>query len=367
MTARITVGAFHAAVHVEAVGLRDDEAQSLRNAWARCRPTPGSRSVELLADIGGATPDAVALGHQLSTRITLALIELVRDELLLLHACAIAHQNTGAVMALIGPSGRGKTTAAINLGRHFGYVTDETVAVRADRSVLPYPKPLSVVQRGSPVKVQLGPDELGLLDVTGVTPLRLEAIALLDRRSDAPPEPALSTVGLVDAIDDIVPQISYLSARPRPLLQLANLIAEVGGIRRLSYRDSTQLPDLVENVLGNREDMVRTTTESWSAARMGSTAVRGIRRAAVVDAIDDGHHVIVLKDDMVRVLGGIATHIWRAADGVSIEDLTGILVAELGVPPEDDAAVLIDAAVDELQAAGLLVSDDGTKGGGGAR
>lgn len=363
MTTRITVGAFGTAVNVDADGLSDEEAQTLREAWARCRPLADSGSVELRAGIGGATPNAAALGHRLSSRITLALIELVRDELLLLHACAVADQSTGAVIALIGPSGRGKTTAAITLGRHFGYVTDETVAVQLDHTVLPYPKPLSIVQPGSSIKVQVGPDELGLIDVDNASPLRLEAIALLDRRSDAPAEPTLSVVGLVDAIDDIVPQISYLSSRPRPLLHLANLITEVGGIQQLSYRESEQLPALVEKMLNNHDETVRETTESWSAAELKSNATAGIRRAAVNDAIDDGHHVIVLKDDMVRVLGGIATHLWRAADGVTIDDLTRMLVTELGAPNDGDAVALVRAAVDELLSIGLFVNDEGTQGG----
>ena len=42
-------------------------------------------------------------------------------------------------------SGTGKTTAARTLGRHLGYLTDETVSVGPDLDVLPYQKPLSVV------------------------------------------------------------------------------------------------------------------------------------------------------------------------------------------------------------------------------
>lgn len=361
MTSQLTVEAFGAAIHVEVTGLKADDETILRTAWSRCARAAGirtsnSRSTQIRAAIDEMTPDASTLGHQLSTRITLALIELVRDELLLLHACAIAHPDTGAVIALIGPSGRGKTTAAITLGRRYGYVTDETVAVGADRTVLPYPKPLSVVQPGSPIKVQVGPDALGLGEVTEGA-LRLEAIALLDRRADAPTEPTLSPVGLAEAIDDLVPQISYLSARPRPLLQLANLIAEIGGIRRLSYRESEQLPDIVEKVLDHR--LAAHATESWSAAETQSDASTGIRRATVADAIYDGHHVIVFKDDMVRVLGGIATHIWRVADGVSLNDLTETVIDEFGAPPSGDADDLVRAAVEELLHAGLLVTSDG--------
>lgn len=363
VTTRITVGAFDAAVRADIGGLSYPDAAALRDAWARCRPAAHSLTGELSLKIGDATPDAATLAHHLSTRVTLALIELVRDRLLLLHACAVAHPHSGAVAAFIGPSGRGKTTAAITLGRQFGYVTDETVAVDARRTVFPYPKPLSVVQPGSPIKTQVSPDDLGLLDVKDIRDLRLEAIVLLDRRPEAPAEPELSPVGLVDAINDIVPQISYLSARPRPLLQLANLIAEVGGIRKLSYRESEQLPDLVNTMLDAPAGASRKPTETWSAAHTDSSATTGIRRSAVVDAIDDGEHVIVLNDDMVRVLGGIATHLWRAADGVTIRELTAAIVTQVGAPPEGDATAMVRAAVEELLAAGLLENDPESDGG----
>ena len=47
----------------------------------------------------------------------------------MLHAAGIADAD-GLVVALVGPSGMGKTTASSYLARHgFGYVTDETVSI----------------------------------------------------------------------------------------------------------------------------------------------------------------------------------------------------------------------------------------------
>ena len=59
----------------------------------------------------------------------------------------------------------------------------------------------------------------------------------------------------------------------------------------------------------------------------------------------------------MRVLGGIATHIWRTADGVTIADLTETLIDEFGAPPEGDPTTLVRAAVDELRSLGLLMAE----------
>ncbi len=70
----------------------------------------------------------------------------LRGEALMLHASAVALDD-GRVIGFVGPSGRGKTTASQALGRTYGYVTDETLAIRADGSVVAYPKPLSIGTR----------------------------------------------------------------------------------------------------------------------------------------------------------------------------------------------------------------------------
>ena len=69
------------------------------------------------------------------------------------------------MLALVGPSGTGKTTATRLLATRLGYVSDETVSIDPDGTVAPHPKPLSVVARptaGRGDKQQLSPDDLGL-------------------------------------------------------------------------------------------------------------------------------------------------------------------------------------------------------------
>ena len=54
-----------------------------------------------------------------------------------LHAAGLT-DDRGRVLALVAASGTGKTTAARILGRHLGYLSDETISVGAELEVLPY-------------------------------------------------------------------------------------------------------------------------------------------------------------------------------------------------------------------------------------
>ncbi len=170
-------------------------ADLVTTAWERCLADPADRSpatvVELFLDGDEeavararersmlADSDELRLMDTLSSHLTRTAIQARLGELWMLHACALAHPETGATVVLVGPSGSGKTTVAATLGRHFGYLSDETVAIRHDGTVLPYPKPLSVLVDGRGPKRQESPSDLGLL----VAPSRpwLKAIALLDR------------------------------------------------------------------------------------------------------------------------------------------------------------------------------------------
>lgn len=376
MTETLRVGAFGAAVTVKISGLTAEQLDTLRSSWSRCKPsaTTSARTAAVRASVSSSASaeptlrsgrritarDPIVLADTLTTRITQELIDLARRDYLLFHACALAHPSTGAVVALIGPSGRGKTTAAATLGTRLGYVTDETVAVAVDLEVHPYPKPLSVVRPESTVKTQTSPDELNLVDVSTLPPLRLAAVVLLDRRSDAPRNPTFTPMNLADAIAELVPQISYLTQRPRPLLHLADTIAQTGGIRRLSYRDAEQLHEPVRKLLSTHA--AEHAPAPWAAAPIGSDATTGIRRAPIADAIADGHRMIVLHDGIVRVLDGIAPTIWNAAVGVDLRQLADSVISIHGVPPatEDstiDALSLVRAAVNHLASVGLLIDD----------
>ena len=81
-----------------------------------------------------------------------------------LHAGGVADERR-RVLAVVGPSGTGKTTATLALARRLGYVSDETVSIDPAGTVAPHPKPLSVVVDPQRLrdKEQMSPDDLGLM------------------------------------------------------------------------------------------------------------------------------------------------------------------------------------------------------------
>ncbi|GIG53767.1 arsenate reductase/protein-tyrosine-phosphatase family protein [Demequina activiva] len=181
--------------------------------------------------------------HFLSSTVTVRAIDARAGELVMLHAAGIA-TDTGEVVGFIAPSGTGKTTLARTLGRHYGYVTDESLAVTFDGTVLPYPKPLSVItDRVARLKEQMPAHDLGLLPAP--ENLRLARVVLLDRRDDAPEQPTLEPVSLLLGMAEIAEQTSYLPRLPAQLHTLAHVIEDAGGIWRLSYRECEQLVPLL--------------------------------------------------------------------------------------------------------------------------
>ena len=99
-----------------------------------------------------------------------------------LHAGGVADRD-GRVLAVVGASGAGKTTATRALARRLGYVSDETISIEpgAPYVVHAHPKPLSVVVDPAEPrrKSQHGPDELGLR--TAPPELRLHRLVVLHR------------------------------------------------------------------------------------------------------------------------------------------------------------------------------------------
>jgi hypothetical protein len=192
--------------------------------------------------------DVETVMHALSPAVTVAAITHRAGSLLMLHACALADPTTGATVALVGPSGMGKTTIARTLGTSLAYVTDETVAILPDNTVLPYPKPLSVRHEGKTAfKEQVAPGLLGLIPPP--THLTLAAVVLLDRHDGAPLTPSAEVVPTLRAIAEIAGEVSFLPKLATPLQRLAALFAHVGGLQRVSYREASDLTGVLRDVL----------------------------------------------------------------------------------------------------------------------
>ena len=291
-----------------------------------------------------------SLGERLASLLTLAALERMSGRGVMLHAGAIALDD-GGVIGFVGPSGRGKTTAMTVLARSHGYVTDETLVIEGDGSVTPYPKPLLIGRRPE-VKQAHRASSLGLRRLDE-TPLRLSRLVLLDRRETAGP-PVVADVPMVDAIVELARESSYLSALHEPLHALARLLLATGGAQRLTYSEATTLPDAFHELMLD-SSRPKPDVQSVATVPVRESAQSGWVRAPYTDALLVDDRLVVMREQTITVLDGIAPALWQAATGVSMSELTQAVLREHPAPPELDAPeAVVASAADELARAGLL-------------
>ena len=361
----------------------EEQQQNMRSAWARCagsgaplipplpkEPTealPFSASVSYLSMYDGGTFVVQAasfeeLAENVTSRVTVAAILENAGELMMLRACAVASPVTGAVVALVAKSGTGKTTAASVLAGTYGYVSDETVAIGPDGSVVPYPKPLSVKQEPGEPKHLVGPDELGLQPAPA-KPF-IQSIVLLDRVDAAPtadasadqqdrPAPVLRQLPLAEALLALVPDSSSQGEIDEPLQSLCRLVDRVGGVWQVTYSEAADLPEALEPLFRKR----RRSKPEWEArlaeAVSGDIPDGWIRRADPKDAVAVGDDLLLMLDTEIVRLSGIGPVIWEAAaTAVPLDRLAEEVGNRHGRPEGYQAAVA--AAVGQLIAQSVL-------------
>ncbi|MDI3213075.1 hypothetical protein [Arthrobacter sp. AL12] len=368
-----------------------DQQESMAQAWRRCltdkqgslmwETTHHPFSMHFTASVffrsripnGGVlhlgSDTFEGLAEAVTSEVTVAAILERAGELTMLHACGVADSD-GAVVALVAKSGTGKTTASSQLARTFGYITDETVAIRPDGSVVPYPKPLSVKQTTpGAAKLQVGPDELGLR-VAPDNP-RIAAIALLDRVSGGNHQwPVIEPVPLVEAVLALIPDTSSQAEVVQPLQSLCRLIDSVGGVFRVSYSEAADLTDSLAPLFLAASVELPEAGREWSPAMgapgaeqptdpagaepLDSIPAGWLQRTDAVDAVEIGGDLLVLTETELTRLSGIGPIIWQTAQGpVSMETLVGRIEALHGLTEGYEA--LLDAAVDGLVSQGLLL------------
>ncbi|BCW79822.1 hypothetical protein NicSoilC5_18410 [Arthrobacter sp. NicSoilC5] len=271
----------------------------------------------------------------------------------MLHACGVAHPATGAVVALVARSGTGKTTAASVLARTYGYVSDETVAIAWDGSVVPYPKPLSVKQEAGSPKRQASPDEFGL-QLAPASPY-IQSIVLLNRvRGDRPVTPVLERVPLADAVLALIPDSSSQKEVVDPLQSLCRLIQSVGGVWQVTYSEAADLPAALEPLFSPQA----AAYAEWEpvvvpGAEEPRTPAGSIHRTAPQDAVSIGGDLLVMLDNQIVRLSGIGPAVWEACAGpVSLGQLTDYVARVHGKPEGYRAAIA--GAVEQLVAMSIL-------------
>jgi len=326
--------------------------------------------------IQASSPEALA--QRITTEVTIAAMGGLRGEALMLHASAVAFDD-GRVIGFVGPSGRGKTTAAQVLGRSFGYVTDETLAVRGDGTVVAYPKPLSI---GSMPQVKLTEpaSSLGLREVPA-NGLRLAALVLLDRRSEVE-QPYFEQVPITEAVAALVRHTSHFAELPHPLRTLVETVLSTGGLRRVVYSEAATLSALAEDLLQQSEDDAPVLTEiarlserdcdcfpdlisdhqhegaptTEPVSALGADRPGTYRRATYVDALMVDDSLMVLVFGKVVVLDGVGPILWLAADGLTVAELREVATRQLPEPPTSvDVDGVIADALSRMEGANLLV------------
>ncbi len=243
MSEDCVVDAFGARWSFDTDALRAVDAERLRVLWERCRVRGAG------ADDVGVEPFVVTDSdpYAVSRAITLASLERRRGSAVLLHAAGLSRGERA--IALVGPSGAGKSTASRVLGQHFGYLTDETVAIEADGRVAPYPKPLSIITDPAAPwdKGEWSPDELGLRKAS--EPAYLTGLVVLER-DPARTVPELVELPLIDALLAVIAQSSSLPVLDRPLHRLAEVASGSGGPYLLRYSEIGDCIDLLAALFG---------------------------------------------------------------------------------------------------------------------
>ncbi|WP_156971468.1 hypothetical protein [Knoellia sinensis] len=364
------IDAFGARWSLEAGDLDPAERDRLHVLWEACR-VPGARS-----DDDGVEPFEVrhADPYAVSRAITLASIKRRMGEAVLLHAAGFSDgdgdgdgENTRAI-AFVGPSGTGKSTAARTLGQHFGYLSDETVAIESDDRISPYPKPVStIVDPGARwEKEEHSPTELGLREAGGTA--YLHAVVVLDRdpRHEVP---ELTELPLVDAVLAVTKESSSLPLLERPMQRIAQVVSAGGGPYVLRYSEIGECVDLVRSLF-DREGGATSERAEWATTE-GTTgapppspgssefgadpldAAMVVERAPWRDALHgEGGSIVLIGSDLLR-LGPVGEVVWQqAADPVRVGEVRAAVVEALGDHP--DATRIVDDGIRSMVESGVL-------------
>ncbi|WP_353952007.1 hypothetical protein V6K52_00795 [Knoellia sp. S7-12] len=321
--------------------------ERLHVLWERCRVRGlGARDV-------GVEPFLVTDSdpYAVSREITLASLRRRRGSAVLLHAAGVSRGDRA--IALVGQSGAGKSTASRVLGRHFGYLSDETVAIEEDGRVAPYPKPVSVITDPAAPwdKGEWSPDELGLRKAS--EPAYLTGLVVLER-DPGRTVPELVELPLVDAMLAVIAQSSSLPLLDRPLHRLAELASGSGGPYLLRYSEIGDCVELLGALLDPDAAGSRSERHPWTSTPPVPNSPDGlIVRAPWRDAVHGDGGTLVLIDETPVRLGPVGEVLWRvAAAPMSRDAAYAAVVAALGEHP--DAARAVDDGIATLIELGLL-------------
>ncbi len=335
---------------IELTVLDEESRARLAHQWARALvDEPDEPAEAVVAATSGTSETELERDYTLTTQLTMAALVATAGERLNLHAGGVADER-GRVLALVGPSGAGKTTATRLLAGRLAYLSDETVSIAPDGVVSAHPKPLSVLvdpeQRQR--KEQLSPDDLGLLPTpaTGT----LARLVVLHRSPEA--ASGLVLLDTVTALLELIEQSSSLGQLPDPLRTMLRLMGACGGVWGLEYDEiADELDTLVELLARDLPPLELATglphhpgPEDESTDDFSTDLVA---RAPWVDAVEIGPDLVVLLATQAYRLSDITATVWlELTQARSIDQLVAAAQREHG--EHEDAATIVEAAVKTL-------------------
>jgi energy-coupling factor transporter ATP-binding protein EcfA2 len=341
---------------IELTVLDEESRARLAHQWARAVvDAPHEPAVSSVAATPGDAETEHARDYTLTTQLTMAALVATAGERLNLHAGGVADEQ-GRVLAVVGPSGAGKTTATRVLAQRLAYLSDETVSITPDGVVSAHPKPLSVLIDPEQLrrKEQLSPDDLGLLPTppTGT----LARLVVLHRRPGS--TGGLVRLDTITALLELIEQSSSLGQLPDPLRTMLRLMAACGGVWGLEYDEIEDHVDTLVDLLARDLPVLDLATDLPHHPGSGDPPGDNfpadlVVREPWVDAVEIGPDLVVLVEAKAFRLSDLAATVWlELTEARTIDELVVAAQIEHGEHP--DASAIVETAVDTLVGLGLV-------------
>ncbi|MDO4821603.1 MAG: hypothetical protein Q4A03_06165 [Rothia sp. (in: high G+C Gram-positive bacteria)] len=260
--------------------------------------------------------DEALAAERLTVNVTMHLLKAHAGIKHLLHAAVLGDPESGQAVGLVAASGTGKTTAASVLGASFAYLSDETAVVSTDDlSILPYPKPLSVIEDEQAPKVQYDPAHRGLKVAAPEQSYTLSHLVILDRDKTGQASVSWERLPLDEALFMIVLQSSGVQQMPQGLAELAGLLNRVGGVIKLTYSEITETLPFFRDLLVGQLDIPQLAPDfeylrAPEPVTGGSSGEKLYQRAADTEGLAIGDSFLLTTSGRLSRVSIIGWDIW---------------------------------------------------------
>lgn len=260
--------------------------------------------------------DEALAAERLTVHVTMHLLKAHAGIKHLLHAAVLGDPESGQAVGLVAASGTGKTTAASVLGASFAYLSDETAVVSTDDlSILPYPKPLSVIEDEQAPKVQYDPAHRGLKVAAPEQSYTLSHLVILDRDKTGQASVSWERLPLDEALFMIVLQSSGVQQMPQGLAELAGLLNRVGGAIKLTYSEITETLPFFRDLLAGQLDIPQLAPDfeylrAPEPVTGGTSGEKLYQRAAGTEGLAIGDSFLLTTSGRLSRVSIIGWDIW---------------------------------------------------------